>query len=90
VNSTSFWGVASAALLAAFVGLLLYQVLTGAITRTIATEVAGHDLDLEQSYRFAVALPYGAWSACRSVWTCARRGRLDLDTLKANLQATAA
>jgi hypothetical protein len=55
VVSTSFWAVASAALLAALVGLLLYQVLTGAITRTIATEVAGQDLDLEQSYRFGFA-----------------------------------
>jgi hypothetical protein len=55
VVSTSFWAVASASLLAALVGLLLYQVLTGAITRTIATEVAGQDLDLEQSYRFGLA-----------------------------------
>jgi hypothetical protein len=53
--STSFWAVASASLLAALVGLLLYQVLTGAITRTIATEVTGQDLDLEQSYRFGLA-----------------------------------
>jgi hypothetical protein len=49
--STSYWAVASASLLAALVALLLYQVLTGAITRTIATEVTGQDLDLEQSYR---------------------------------------
>lgn len=55
VVSTSFWAVASASLLAALVGLLLYQVLTGAITRTIATEVAGQDLGLEQSYRFGFA-----------------------------------
>jgi hypothetical protein len=55
VVSTSFWAVASASLLAALVGLLLYQVLTGAITRTIATEVTGQDLDLEQSYRFGFA-----------------------------------
>jgi hypothetical protein len=53
--STSFWAVASASLLAALVALLLYQVLTGAITRNIATEVAGQDLDLEQSYRFGFA-----------------------------------
>ena len=38
--STSFWAVASASLLAALAGLLLYQVLTGAITRNIATDVA--------------------------------------------------
>jgi hypothetical protein len=55
VVSTSFWAVAGASLLAALVGLLLYQVLTGAITRTIATEVAGQDLGLEQSYRFGFA-----------------------------------
>jgi hypothetical protein len=53
--STSFWAVASASLLAALVGLLLYQVLTGAITRTIAAEVTGQDLGLEQSYRFGLA-----------------------------------
>jgi Membrane domain of glycerophosphoryl diester phosphodiesterase len=55
VVSTSFWAVAGASLLAALVGLLLYQVLTGAITRNIAAEVAGQDLDLEQSYRFGFA-----------------------------------
>jgi hypothetical protein len=53
--SASFWAVASASLLAALVGLLLYQVLTGAITRTIATEITGQDLGLEQSYRFGFA-----------------------------------
>jgi hypothetical protein len=53
--STSFWAVASASLLAALAGLLLYQVLTGAITRNIAAEVAGQDLGLEQSYRFGFA-----------------------------------
>jgi hypothetical protein len=55
VASTSLWAVASAWLLAALVGLLLYQVLTGAITRTIAAEVAGQDLGVEQSYRFGFA-----------------------------------
>jgi hypothetical protein len=55
VVSTSFWAVATASLLAAIVGLLLYQVLTGAITRAIAAEVAGQDLDVEQSYRFGFA-----------------------------------
>jgi hypothetical protein len=63
VVSTSFWAVASASLLAALVGLLLYQVLTGAITRTIATEVTGHDLDLEQSYRFGLARLGPSWSS---------------------------
>ena len=61
--STSFWAVASASLLAALVGLLLYQVLTGAITRNIAAEVAGQDLDLEQSYRFGFARLGPSWSS---------------------------
>jgi len=52
VASTSFWAGATASLLAALVGLLPYQVLTGAITRAIAAEVAGEDSDVEQSYRF--------------------------------------
>jgi hypothetical protein len=52
VTSTSFWAAASASLLAALVGLLLYQVLTGAITRAIAAEVVGEDPSVEQSYRF--------------------------------------
>jgi Membrane domain of glycerophosphoryl diester phosphodiesterase len=55
VVSTSFWAVATASLLAAIVGLLLYQVLTGAITRAIAAEVAGQDPGVEQSYRFGFA-----------------------------------
>ena len=53
--STSLWAVAGASLLAALVGPLLYQVLTGAITWNIAAEVAGQDLDAEQSYRFGFA-----------------------------------
>src|SRR5829696_3475361 len=53
--STSLWALASASLLAALVALVLYQVLTGAITRNIATDVAGQDLGLEQSYRFGFA-----------------------------------
>ena len=52
VVSTSFWAAATASLLAALVGLLLYQVLTGAITRAIAAELVGEDPDVEQSYRF--------------------------------------
>lgn len=53
--STSFWAQATAWLLAALVGLLLYQVLTGAITRAIAAEIAGQDPGVEQSYRFGFA-----------------------------------
>jgi hypothetical protein len=92
-------------------------VLTGAITRTIATEVTGQDLDLEQSYRFGfarlgpvlvvsilvglatllaavattVTLPYGALVGVLLYLDLrARKERLDLDTLKANLQASTA
>jgi hypothetical protein len=55
VVSTSFWAVATASLLAAAIGLLLYQVLTGAITRAVAAEIAGEDPTVEQSYRFGFA-----------------------------------
>jgi hypothetical protein len=55
VASTSLWAQATAWLLAALAGLLLYQVLTGAITRAIAAEVAGQDPGVEQSYRFGFA-----------------------------------
>jgi hypothetical protein len=37
---------------AGLAGLLMYLVLTGAITRAVAAEVAGEDPSLEQSYRF--------------------------------------
>jgi hypothetical protein len=53
--STSLWAQATGWLLAALAGLLLYQVLTGAITRAIAAEVAGQDPGVEQSYRFGFA-----------------------------------
>ena len=36
----------------ALAGILMYLVLTGAITRAVAAEVAGEDPSLEQSYRF--------------------------------------
>jgi hypothetical protein len=42
-------------LLAVMVALLMYQVLTGAITRAVAAELAGEDLSVEQSYRFGFA-----------------------------------
>jgi hypothetical protein len=42
-------------LLAVIVALLMYQVLTGAITRAVAAELAGEDLSVEQSYRFGFA-----------------------------------
>jgi hypothetical protein len=50
--STSTWAVGAAGLVTALAGLLMYLVLTGAITRAVAAEVAGQDPTLEQSYRF--------------------------------------
>ena len=55
VASTALWAQATAWLLAALAGLLLYLVLTGAITRAIAAEVAGQEPGIEQSYRFGFA-----------------------------------
>jgi hypothetical protein len=50
--STATWAVGAAWLVAGLAGLLMYLVLTGAITRAVAAEVAGEDPSLEQSYRF--------------------------------------
>jgi hypothetical protein len=50
--STATWAVGAAGLVAALAGILIYLVLTGAITRAVAAEVAGEDPSLEQSYRF--------------------------------------
>jgi hypothetical protein len=52
VMSTPSWAVGISGLVAALAGLLMYLVLTGAITRAVAAEVAGEDPGLEQSYRF--------------------------------------
>jgi hypothetical protein len=52
VVETASWSVGIAGLLAALAGILMYLVLTGAITRAVAAEVAGEDPSLEQSYRF--------------------------------------
>jgi hypothetical protein len=52
VVETATWAVGIAGLLAALAGILMYLVLTGAITRAVAAEVAGQDPSLEQSYRF--------------------------------------
>jgi hypothetical protein len=52
VTVTPTWLGAIAELLAALAGILMSLVLTGAITRAIAAEVAGEDPSLEQSYRF--------------------------------------
>jgi hypothetical protein len=50
--STATWAVGAAGLVAALAGILMYLVLTGAITRAVAAEVAGEDPSVEQSYRF--------------------------------------
>jgi hypothetical protein len=50
--STATWAVGAAGLVAGLAGILMYLVLTGAITRAVAAEVAGQDPSLEQSYRF--------------------------------------
>ncbi len=52
VVETATWSVGIAGLVAALAGLLMYLVLTGAITRAVAAEVAGEDPSVEQSYRF--------------------------------------
>jgi uncharacterized membrane protein len=52
VVETATWSVGIAGLLAALGGILMYLVLTGAITRAVAAEVAGEDPSVEQSYRF--------------------------------------
>jgi hypothetical protein len=50
--STATWAVGAAGLVAALATFLMYLVLTGAITRAVAAEVAGQDPSVEQSYRF--------------------------------------
>jgi len=52
VVETSSWAIGTAGLVAALAGLLMFLVLTGAITRAVAAEVAGEDPGVEQSYRF--------------------------------------
>jgi hypothetical protein len=46
------WAASAASLVTVLAGLLMFSVLTGAITRAVAAEVAGEDPSLEQSYRF--------------------------------------
>jgi hypothetical protein len=52
VVSTLTWTAGIAGLVAALAGILMFLVLTGAITRAVAAEVAGEDPGVEQSYRF--------------------------------------
>jgi hypothetical protein len=52
VVETATWAVGIAGLVAALAGVVMFLVLTGAITRAVAAEVAGEDPGVEQSYRF--------------------------------------
>jgi hypothetical protein len=52
VVSTPSWTVAIAGLLATLAAIVMFLVLTGAITRAVAAEVVGEDPGVEQSYRF--------------------------------------
>ena len=52
VEQTASWSVGIAGLVAALAAILMYLVLTGAITRAVAAEVVGEDPSVEQSYRF--------------------------------------
>ena len=52
VVETASWAVGTAGLVTALAGMVMFLVLTGAITRAVAAEVAGEDPGVEQSYRF--------------------------------------
>jgi hypothetical protein len=52
VVSTPSWRVGAAGLIAALAGVVMYLVLTGAITRAVAAGTVGEDPGVEQSYRF--------------------------------------
>jgi hypothetical protein len=52
VVSTPSWTAATAGLLATLAAIVMFLVLTGAITRAVAAEVVGEDPSIEQSYRF--------------------------------------
>jgi hypothetical protein len=52
VVSTPSWRVGLAGLVTALAGVLMFLLLTGAITRAVAAEAAGEDPGVEQSYRF--------------------------------------
>ena len=89
--STSSWAIGTAGLVAALAGMLMFLVLTGAITRAVAAEVAGEDPGVEQNYLFWSRCPTGCWSGCCSTSTCgARNEQLTLERLRADLQASAA
>ncbi len=53
--STSFWAGLGGGLVLGLLTVLMYLVLTGAITRAIAEEAAGQDATIERSYRYGFA-----------------------------------
>ena len=61
VVSTSSWAVGIAGLVTALAGMVMFLVLTGAITRAVAAELAGEDPSLEQSYRFGFHGGLNGW-----------------------------
>ena len=52
---TDFWAALAGSLVLALVSVLMYLVLTGAITRAVAAEAAGGDATVEGSYRYGFA-----------------------------------
>lgn len=55
VHSGTFWRASLGGLLFALLSFFGYFVLTGAITRAVASEAAGLDADMGDSYRYGVA-----------------------------------
>ena len=69
VVATSSWRTGLAGLITALAGLLMFLVLTGAITRAVAAEAAGEDPGVEQSYRLAsTGWERFCWSPSSSCW----------------------
>jgi len=73
--TTSSWPTGLAGLITAVAGLLMFLVLTGAITGAVAAEAAGEDPGVEQSYRFGFhRLGRHRWKVERSLaWLLANR-----------------
>jgi hypothetical protein len=88
--------VGAAGLVAGLAGLLMYLVLTGAITRAVAAEVAGEDPSVEQSYRFgfhrlgSVLLVSVLVGVLLYLDLRARKENLNLERLRTDLQTSAA
>ena len=86
----------AAGLVAGLAGPLMYLVLTGAITRAVAAEVAGEDPSVEQSYRFgfhrlgSVLLVSVLVGVLLYLDLRARKENLNLERLRTDLQTSAA